>query len=347
MSQLIHKHGVLLEKTQHEFENSAVLNPAVLQQENTLHLFYRAVRTGNHSSVGYCRLEGPLNVVERSDRPIFKPKLACESQGIEDPRITQINGTYYLSYTAFDGTNALGAYAITEDLKTFNRLGVITPQFTIDAYEKLISSQYEINHLDKYIAKNLIGQKKFEESLKKKLLVWDKNIVFFPKKINQKLTVLHRLYPSIQILYFNHPDELTTYFWKKYISTLKAHVVLNPKYKHESGHIGAGCPPMETDQGWLLIYHAAQRVNSKYIYHATAALLDYENPSIELSRLKQPLFSPTMPYELKGQVNHVVFPTGTALFGDELYIYYGAADSRVAVASININKLVNKLVQLI
>ena len=346
MRKFLHKHGILLQKTEHEFENLAVFNPAVMQQGNTLHLYYRAVRTGNHSTLGYCRLEGPLTIVDRDEKPIFIPKMACESQGVEDPRITNINGTFYLSYSTFDGINVSGAYATTKDLKTFERQGVITPIFTIDAYEKLISNHFEINYLDKYIAKHLIELKKHEET-KKNLLVWDKNIVFFPKKINNKLVFLHRLYPSIQILYFNNPEELTKGFWKKYISNLKSHTVLIPKYRHESGHIGAGCPPIQTNKGWLLIYHAAQRVNSSFIYHASAALLDIKDPSIELSRLKEPLFSPNMPYELKGQVNNVVFPTGTALFGEDLYIYYGAADSRVAVASVNFNALINKLVQLI
>ena len=62
-----------------------------------------------------------------------------------------------------------------------------------------------------------------------------------------------------------------------------------------------------------------------------------------ISRLKKPLFSPTEPWELEGSVNNVVFPSGTALIDDELYIYYGAADSRVAVASVDINDLLSEL----
>jgi predicted GH43/DUF377 family glycosyl hydrolase len=93
----------------------------------------------------------------------------------------------------------------------------------------------------------------------------------------------------------------------------------------------------------LLIYHSAQLTTKGYVYHACAALLDIENPKKLLSRLKKPLFSPTEIYEKEGNVNNVVFPTGTAVFDQELYIYYGAADSRVAVASININTLLDEL----
>ena len=79
------------------------------------------------------------------------------------------------------------------------------------------------------------------------------------------------------------------------------------------------------------------------VYSACAALLDLENPLIEIARLPQALFSPELDWELNGEVNNVVFPTGTALFGDTLFIYYGAADSVIACASINLLDLVEEL----
>ena len=69
------------------------------------------------------------------------------------------------------------------------------------------------------------------------------------------------------------------------------------------------------------------------IYSACAALLNLDDPSIEIARLPYALFSPEYEWELNGEVNNVVFPTGTALFGDTLYIYYGAADAQIACAS--------------
>ncbi|MDF1517767.1 MAG: pesticidal protein Cry7Aa, partial [Lutibacter sp.] len=163
------------------------------------------------------------------------------------------------------------------------------------------------------------------------------------KKINGKFAVLHRLYPSVQLLYFDDPAELTIEFWKDYVSNLHKHVVLLPKGTHESSHIGAGAPPIETEFGWLLIYHSAQHTAKGLIYYACAALLDLENPKKVIGRLKEPLFSPTEKWEKEGYVNNVVFPTGTALFKGDLYIYYGAADSRVAVASVNLNALLQQL----
>lgn len=104
------KEGVLLEKTALGFENSGVLNPAVIQIGNVIHLFYRAVKEGNFSSIGYAKLSNPTQVTYRSDVPVLFSQHDYESQGLEDPRISQIDGLYYLSYTAYDVFKASGQY---------------------------------------------------------------------------------------------------------------------------------------------------------------------------------------------------------------------------------------------
>jgi predicted GH43/DUF377 family glycosyl hydrolase len=81
------------------------------------------------------------------------------------------------------------------------------------------------------------------------------------------------------------------------------------------------------------------------VYSACAALLDLEDPQKEIARLPYPLFKPDKPWELKGEVNNVCFPTGTALFDDTLYIYYGAADEHVACASLSMSTLLKELMQ--
>jgi predicted GH43/DUF377 family glycosyl hydrolase len=337
------KHGIVLEKTENSFENEGVFNPGIYQDRNTVHMFYRAVREGNFSCIGYCKLDGPLKVAERYGEPIFYPKESHEFQGTEDPRITKIEDTYYLSYSAYDGINVFGAYATSKDLLKFERKGIITPKFTFQEYSKLIKRNCEKISDMHFMFYNLFDRYNISKILKSEIFVWDKNVVFFPKKINGKFAVLHRLHPSIQILYFNDPSELTPDFWKEYISDLQKHIVLFPKSKHENGHIGAGCPPIETEDGWLIIYHSAQYTMKGYIYHTCAALFNLQNPMKLIGRLKEPLFSPTESWEKKGYVSNVVFPTGTAIFNDRLYIYYGAADSRVAVASVNMNELLHQL----
>jgi len=79
------------------------------------------------------------------------------------------------------------------------------------------------------------------------------------------------------------------------------------------------------------------------IYHATAALLDLENPLKVLGRLKEPLFSPKASWKKSGVTNNVVFPTGAVVRDKRLYIYYGAADTCIAAKSIKLNDLLGEL----
>lgn len=337
----IKREGVILEKTTNEFEQDGVLNPAVIAEGNTLHLFYRAVQAGNRSSIGYCRLEGPLQVVERRSSPLLFPQFEYECQGMEDPRIVQIEGRYYLTYTAYDGKNAMGALAVSDDREHWKKQGVITPQFSYAHFKKL--SATEENLASKYFR---YGSSREDKSmLGKKLYVTDKNLVPFPRKINGQFYLMHRIKPDIQLICVENLEELTDDYWHDYFLHFSDHILLKPLHPHESSYIGAGCPPIETPQGWLLIYHSVRDTVDGYIYSASAALLDLEHPEIEIARLPDPLFTPEAEYELNGVVNRVCFPTGAVLLGDRLYIYYGAADQCIACASVGLQELMNELLK--
>lgn len=335
----VKKEGIILKKTDLEFENEGVLNPAVIREGDSIHIFYRAVRNGNHSTIGYCRLDGPLNIVERSNKPIMVPELEFESQGVEDARIVKIDNLYYMTYTGYDGINARGALATSKDLKKFTKHGMIVPPITYAEFVFLVESAGKVNeyyyHNHKFYYQ--------EADPEKKIMLWDKNVIFFPRKINGKLVFLHRIRPGIQIVSVDSLKELTKEFWNNYFINLQDHIVMDPVHEHELGYIGGGCPPIETEHGWLLIYHGVEETKIGRVYSACAALLDLNNPVKELARLPYALFSPEYKWELKGEVNNVVFPTGTALFGNTLFIYYGAADSQIACASLNFSELVAEL----
>ena len=335
----VKKEGILLKKTHLEFENEGVLNPGIMQEGHTVHLFYRAVRKGNYSTIGYCKLDGPLTIRERSDKPVLTSQYEYESHGVEDARIVKIDGLYYLTYTAYDGINAQGALAVSTDLKNFERRGIIVPPITYIEFLYLLESADRVNK--KYYRNHKFYYQ--EENIETKILLWDKNVIFFPRRINGKLCFLHRIRPGIQIAAVNDLKELTKKFWKNYCKNLKKHIVMDPLYKHESRYIGGGCPPIETEHGWLVIYHGVEKFSKVHVYSACAALLKLDDPSIELARLPFPLFSPEHNWELHGIVNNVVFPTGTALFGDTLYIYYGAADEQIACASLSLSALLAEL----
>ena len=124
-----------------------------------------------------------------------------------------------------------------------------------------------------------------------------------------------------------------------YFVNFNDHIVLTPKFQHEVSYIGSGCPPIETKDGWLIIYHGVHDTVNGYVYSACAALLDIKNPKKEIARLPYPLFWPEKDWELKGEVNNVCFPTGAIVEDDIIYIYYGVADERIAVASLSLKEL--------
>ncbi|MDI1307705.1 MAG: pesticidal protein Cry7Aa [bacterium] len=338
----IEKLGIILSPTDKEFENTGVLNPGIYQEGNTVHILYRAVQEGNYSTIGYARTEGPTKIVERAEKPIIYRDFEYEKQGIEDARIVKIEDTYYITYTAYDGVNALGALATSKDLINFEKHGIITPQVNYQQYETHVNCCNMTKLNPKYHEYyNLFAQIGLETDETR--LLRDKDVVLFPRKINGQFVLLHRIWPGIQIVKFDDWKDLTLSFWEDYLRNLTDHIILDPKDPYEMSYIGAGVPPIETADGWLLIYHGVHETTTGKIYHAKAALLHLEKPEMAISRLPYPLFSPTKQWEIEGEVSDVVFPTGQALFGNDLYIYYGAADKYIAVAKLDINELLLEL----
>jgi len=336
----VKKVGIIIEKTDLFFENEGVLNPAVIQDGGFIHMFYRAVSTGNHSTIGYCKLDGPLHVVKRNNEPILVPEFDYDKHGVEDPRIVKIDELFYMTYTAFDGVNALGCLATSTDLIHFEKKGIIVPEITYEEFNALAKTNDTIH--EKYFRFNEHHEIVEKDGIK--MLVWDKNVIFFPRKINNKFYFMHRIRPEIQIVVaIEKLEDLTTAFWKNYFKNFSDFVLLTPKYDHEISYIGGGCPPIETALGWLMIYHGVKDSVEGYVYSACAALLDLENPQKEIARLPYPLFKPEFKWELKGEVNNVCFPTGAIVIEDRIYIYYGAADERIACATLQLSELLNEL----
>ena len=288
----VNKLGIILQKTTHAFECEGVLNPAVIKVGDTIHMFYRAVAKNNYSTIGYCKLSAPMKVEIRNDIPLLNHLEAYEIQGLEDPRIVEIDGTYYLSYTAFDGINALGALATSTDLINWVRLGIIVPKITYDEFLEYTPNNVSFN--EKYIRYNEYQKSHLKHD--KELFLWDKNLIFFPRKINHKFCFLHRIKPDIQIVAVNVIENLSEKFWKDYFLHFDEHIALASKHEHELSYLGGGCPPIETEFGWLLIYHGVCDKREGCVYSACAALFDLENPQKEISRLPYPLFKPEYEY---------------------------------------------------
>jgi predicted GH43/DUF377 family glycosyl hydrolase len=223
-------------------------------------------------------------------------------------------------------------------METFKKHGVIVPRVI---YEKFVELARHENINEKYFRYHEIYT--IMKNVRMQLYLWDKNVVFFPRRINGKLYFLHRIRPGIQIVGVEGLHELTEVFWEDYLRNFFQHILLDPFHEHESSYIGGGCPPVETDAGWLLIYHGVKDIPTGYVYSACAALLDKDDPRKVIARLPYALLSPEEPWEKFGVVNNVVFPTGTSIFDGRLYIYYGGADTCIGCASIDLNELINEL----
>lgn len=335
----IRREGVILKSTENNFENLAVLNPGIYQNGKAVHLIYRAVNKSHLSCLGYARLNGPLKVAARWSKPFLMPKYSYEKKGMEDPRIVKINSTFYLTYVAHDGKNALTAYASGQDLFDLKRGGIISPMVSYSKAGKLFkhSKLKDDYYFFEAFYRNYCGDD---------IKVWYKDCILFPQKISDKFVMLERILPDMQLVYFKDFEQLKDrYFWIDYLMNISKHVMLEGAHGFEARHVGGGAPPIKTKYGWLLIYHGTEETNKRRTYHAGAALFSLDHPRKLIARLPYPLFSPQEDYEIRGHVNRVVFPTGTSIFDNRLYIYYGAADSRIAAVSLGLDALLKELLK--
>jgi predicted GH43/DUF377 family glycosyl hydrolase len=164
----------------------------------------------------------------------------------------------------------------------------------------------------------------------------NKDCAIFDEKINGKFYALHR--PSSVDLGGNYiwlaqsPDGI---HWGKHKCLIKTR-----KNKWDSKRVGAGAAPIKTAKGWLSIYHGA---NAEHQYCLGAFLMDTNDPTIVIAQSDEPIMIPQEPYELTGFFGRVVFTNGHIVSGDELTIYYGAADEFVCVAKFSIQQILTAL----
>jgi len=156
----------------------------------------------------------------------------------------------------------------------------------------------------------------------------NKDAALFPQPFDDRWAVLHR------------PDAGgIEHIWSAYSPDLihwgEPHCVLpeGGGAAWDALKVGAGPPPLLTKHGWLLIYHGVKAYGGRLIYRAGVALLDKHKPHRLTARAPGWVFQAEAPYELAGLVPNVVFPSGLLLRGDELWMYYGAADSFVCLAT--------------
>lgn len=305
-----------------KWDIGAVFNCGVTITENAeIVMLFRAVPSGyrtDPSGNGYLNYISSIgSAVSRDgysfaidEKAVIAPQEEWDRYGCEDPRITRFTDygrtTYLITYTAlsdpaFSGTGDRVALATTDDFGIYTRHGVIIPG------------------------------------------VNDKDAVFFPERINGKIALLHRIPPDIQIVYFDGLEEIAKVdenFWSQYSRSIENHTILERRYVWESKKIGAGPPPVKTEEGWLLLYHG---VDKEHVYRTGVVLLDLEDPSKVVARSSLPILEPEEDYEMIGDVNNVVFPMGAVVLDETLFVYYGAADKVCALATAGVHDMLDFL----
>lgn len=165
----------------------------------------------------------------------------------------------------------------------------------------------------------------------------DKDAALFPVRFGGRYAMLHR--PGSTML------GLGRHIWLSYSPDLKHwgdhQIVVHARHGGwwDANKIGLSPPPLRTEEGWLVMYHGVRVTVSGGIYRLGLALLDLEDPGTVLLRGDEWVLAPEEVYERQGDVSDVVFPCGWTLEGDDLRVYYGAADSTIAVATAKVSEL--------
>jgi predicted GH43/DUF377 family glycosyl hydrolase len=155
-----------------------------------------------------------------------------------------------------------------------------------------------------------------------------------------RTALIHRIHPDMQLAVFDDLDHLwdaSDDYWAAHLADLERHTLLTPS--PGSLGIGAGAPPVRTDDGFLLFFHERRGDGS---YTMNVALLD-ETTGRVVSRLPYPVLEPELIWERFGDVDEVVFVQGAHLDGDEIYLTYGAADRCVGAAVASVPHLLEAL----
>ena len=309
--------------------SGAVFNPGAWYEDGRVHLLFRAIPEGYRripleqpdphgpelgfdqsyiSYIGYASSTDGLTFVPR-ETPYIKPDEDFDVYGAEDPRISRIDDTYLITYTAlcrpaFDPHNGVRiGLASSHDFVGLKKHGVVGPP------------------------------------------VCDKDAVIFPGRIGGRIAMLHRITPDIQLVFFDDLAQLfqpPDGFWQSHMDNLDQHVVMRSEQTWESKKIGVGPTPIETEEGWLIIYHG---VDADHIYRAGLALLDRDDPRRVIARTTHPVLQPELDFELYGDVDNVVFPEGAVVIDGELHVYYGAADRVIGHASAPLRSVMDHLLK--
>jgi predicted GH43/DUF377 family glycosyl hydrolase len=171
----------------------------------------------------------------------------------------------------------------------------------------------------------------------------DKDAALFPVKFGGRWAMIHRPVPRSSLLgahiWLSFSPDLK--HWGQHLEIIQA----RSGGWWDANKIGLCAPPMETKEGWLILYHGVRTTASGSIYRLGLVLLDLKDPTKVIRRTDEWIFGPKAHYEREGDVDDVVFPCGWIKKDDKILIYYGAADSRLCLATAGFNELIDYIIK--
>ncbi len=170
----------------------------------------------------------------------------------------------------------------------------------------------------------------------------NKDVVFFPEKISGKYAILHR--PMCSMPWSNPAIWIAWSHDGRYFGD-HTRLYSGGRFYWETERVGVGPPPLRVDRDWLVIYHGSAKLPTQSVgrYTAGAMLLAGEEPHRILAVSPEPLLVPDREFENEGFVPAVVFPTGLVCRQEKVWLYYGAADTSVGVATGALSELLKSL----
>ncbi len=308
-------------------------NPAVYYDGENVYLWPRIIFKEDYdlyiSKIGLMISKDGVNF--QRVKIVVQPDKPYDKFGCEDPRVTKFEDSLYMTYVALEygawtGTSRTALIKIDNPLneKSYKKLGIITWENVDDKdvvlFPEKIKGKYIFMHRPQ-IHQNNIRMKDNDIYVK----FGEKGWFQFKYKINK--------IPEKPSIWISFTEDFRI---------RESNVLYEPQERWENEKVGAGAPPIKISEGWLVIYHGVQRYNNKKVYRAGALLLDKKDPTKIIGKYG-PILEPTEPWEKYGEVSFVVFPTGAFIKDNDLYVYYGAADTYIGLAIFDLDKLINKI----
>lgn len=303
------KNPILKPISEHDWETKYVFNPAAVYEDGKVHIVYRAMGEDYTSVLGYASSSDGVNIKERLAEPIYVPR-----KDFEKKRKFGYSGCEDPRITRIGDKFYICYTAHDGDDPTQIALSSIK----VDDF---------LNKKWKWLEPKIISDPERN----------DKNACVMSEKINGQYVFFHRIGGCIWIDFVNDLS-----FGKG--NWLGGKLLLCPDPKGwDSEKVGIAGPPIKVEEGWLLIYHALSKQDGKY--RLGAVLLDLKNPDKVISKLDYPILEPEAEYEKKGLRLDTVFSCGSVVIKNKLFVYYGAADQVICVASASLEKLIKAFFQ--